>query len=134
MSATSTNGSIRETTSTAVSAQPDKEGRPVMKVFNTYKLNEDVTRQHYRERSRTVDQPLASRQPGVISYDIFEVEGAGGDGGDPFCDVVEVIEAESWEAWQAVNEQPEMKEAVDLFFAIAKRGSIQVVYGNRIDP
>jgi hypothetical protein len=106
----------------------------VIRVFITYKLNEDVTRERYREWSRTVDQPLASRQPGVISYEIFEVEGAGGDGGEPFCDVVEVIEAESWEAWQAVNEQPEMKEAVDQFFAIAKRGSIQVVYGNRIDP
>jgi len=105
----------------------------VVTVIITYKLNEDVTREQYREWSRAVDQPLASRQPGVISYEIYEIEGAGGDG-EPFCDIVEMIEAESWEAWQAVNEQPEMKEAVEQFFAIAKRGSVQVLYGNKIEP
>jgi hypothetical protein len=105
----------------------------VVTVIITYKLNEDVTREQYREWSRAVDQPMASRQPGVISYEIYEIEGGGGDG-EPFCDIVEMIEAESWEAWQAVNDQPEMKEAVEQFFAIAKRGSVQVVYGNKIEP
>ena len=33
-----------------------------------------------------------------------------------------------------MNEQPEMKEAVEQFFAIAKRGSVQVLYGNKIEP
>jgi len=59
---------------------------------------------------------------------------AGEGDGEPFCDIVEMIQAESWEAWQAVNEQPEMKEAVEQFFAIAKRGSVQVLYGNKIEP
>ena len=104
----------------------------MVKVFITYKLNDDVTREQYREWSRTVDQPLASRQPGVLEYEIYEIEGAGS--GEPPYDVVEVIEAESWAAWQAVNEQPEMKEAVEQFFQIAQRDSIRVLYGTRIEP
>lgn len=104
----------------------------MVKVFITYRLNEDVTREQYREWSRTVDQPLASRQPGVLTYEIYEIAGAGS--GDPPYDIVEVIEAESWAAWQAVNDQPEMKEAVEQFFQIAKRGSVSVTYGEKIEP
>src|SRR6188472_4103856 len=104
----------------------------MVRVFITYELNEGVTREQYREWSRTVDQPLASRQPGVLSYEIYEIEGAGS--GEPWCEIVEVIDAESWEAWQAVNDRPEMKEAVEQFFQIAKRGSVKVVYGQRVDP
>ena len=104
----------------------------MVKVFITYTLNDGVTREQYREWSRSVDQPLASKQPGVLEYEIYEIEGAG-SGERPY-DIVEVIEAESWEAWQAVNDLPEMKDAVQQFFQIAKRGSVQVTYGQRIDP
>jgi hypothetical protein len=38
----------------------------LVKVFITYTLNDDVTREQYREWSRTIDQPMASRQPGVL--------------------------------------------------------------------
>jgi hypothetical protein len=104
----------------------------MVKVFITYELNDGVTREQYREWSRTVDQPMASKQPGVLSYEIYEIDGVGT--GEPWCDVIEVIEAESWEAWQAVNDRPEMKEAVEQFFQIAKRGSVRVVYGQKVDP
>jgi hypothetical protein len=104
----------------------------MVKVFITYNLNDDVTREQYRQWSRTVDQPMASRQPGVLKYEIYEIEGAG-SGESPY-DIIEVIDAESWEAWQAVNDQPEMKEAVEQFFQIAKRGSISVTYGQKIEP
>jgi hypothetical protein len=104
----------------------------VVKVFITYKVKPSVTREQYRQWSREVDQPLASRQPGVLAYEIYEIEGVGT--GEDFCDVVEVIEAESWEAWQAVNDRPEMKEAVAQFFEIAERDSIRVVYGTKIEP
>ena len=104
----------------------------MVKVFITYRLNDDVTREHYRQWSREVDQPLASKQPGVLKYEIYEVTGAGT--GEAGFDVIEVIEAESREAWEAVNERPEMKDAVEQFFAIAKRGSVQVVYADRVDP
>jgi quinol monooxygenase YgiN len=105
----------------------------VVKVFITYKLNDDVTREQYRQWSREIDQPMASRQPGVISYEIYEVTGSGTED-RPSFDIVEAIEAESREAWEAVNNQPEMKDAVEQFFKIAQRGSIQVIYGQQIEP
>jgi len=101
-------------------------------VFITYTLNDDVTREQYRQWSRAIDQPMASRQPGVLKYEIYEIEGAGSD--ERPYDIIEVIEAESWEAWKAVNDQPEMKEAVEQFFQIAKRGSVLVTYGRKIEP
>ena len=104
----------------------------MIKVFIGYKLNEDVTREEYRRWSRDVDQPLASRQPGVVRYEIYEIESAGS--GEPDIDVVEVIEAESRDAWEAVNDRPEMKEAVEQFFQIAKKGSVKVLYGRKIEP
>lgn len=103
----------------------------MVKVFITYNLNQDVTREEYRRWSREVDQPMASRQPGVLKYEIYEIDGAGK--GEPWCDVAEVIEAESWEAWQAVNERPEMKAAVAQFWQIADADSVRVVYGSKIE-
>ncbi len=104
----------------------------MVRVFITYELNDGVTREQYREWSRAVDQPMASKQPGVLSYEIYEVEGMGS--GERWCDIVEVIEAESWEAWQAVNDRPEMKEAVEQFFEIARRGSVRVVHCRKVEP
>ena len=83
-----------------------------------------MTREQYREWSRAIDQPMASRQPGVLKYEIYEIEGAWQRRAS--VRHLEVIDAESWEAWQAVNDQPEMKEAVEQFFQIAKRGSVLV--------
>lgn len=104
----------------------------MVKVFITYRLNDDVTREEYREWSREVDQPMASKQPGVLKYEIYEVVASGT--GETRFDIVEVIEAESREAWEAVNERPEMKEAVEQFFRIAQRGSVEVVYADRVEP
>src|SRR5438094_4605974 len=39
-----------------------------MRVFITYKLRKGVSRDRYRRWSREVDQVVASRQPGVLSY------------------------------------------------------------------
>jgi hypothetical protein len=103
----------------------------VVKVFITYRLNDDVTREQYRKWSREVDQPMASKQPGVRKYEIYEIDGSSTN--EPWCDIVEVIEADTWEAWQAVNDRPEMKEAVEQFFQIAKRDSVQVIYGRGIE-
>lgn len=103
-----------------------------VKVFISYRINKEKTREEYREWSRSVDQPMASRQPGVLKYEIYEIDGAGE--GEPWTDVIEVIEAESWEAWQKVNDYPEMKEAVDQFWTMAEKGSVQVVHGHQIEP
>ena len=103
-----------------------------VKVFISYELAPGVTREQYEEWSRTVDQPLASRQPGVLAYEIFWIEGV--SAGESPGQVIEVIEAESWEAWEKVNTYPEMIAAVESFFAIARKGTIRVSHGTRIEP
>jgi hypothetical protein len=103
-----------------------------VKVFISYDLAPGVTKERYAQWSREVDQPLASRQPGVLAYEIYWIDGV--SAGEPPGQVMEVIEAESWEAWQRVNEYPEMKEAVASFFEIARKGSIRVSHGTRIEP
>lgn len=103
----------------------------MVKVFITYDLAPGVTREQYWEWSRTVDQPLASRQPGVLKYEIYWMEGS--SQGEPWCKIVEAIEAESWEAWQKVNILETMVAAVEQFFQIADRDSIRVIYGTKIE-
>lgn len=103
-----------------------------VKVFISYDLADGVTREQYVQWSKQVDQPLASRQPGVLAYDIYWLEGVAA--GDSPGQVIEVIEAESWEAWQKVNEYPEMQEAVASFFQIARKGTIRVSHGTLITP
>ncbi len=73
---------------------------------------------------------MASRQPGVLSYEIVwsTVPAREAPG-----QVVEVIEADSWEAWQKVNEYPEMQAAVASFFEIAEKSRIRVFYGTKIE-
>jgi hypothetical protein len=105
----------------------------MVKVIISYRLREGVTRDQYREWSRQIDQPLASKQPGVREYEIYEIDGSGTTK-PPFCDVVEVISAESWEAWQAVNGRPEMKDAVESWRQICDPESVLVVYGSKIEP
>ena len=94
-------------------------------VFITYDLSPGVTKDQYWEWS------MASRQPGVLSYEIVWIDGTGT--GETPGQVVEVIEAESWEAWQKVNEYPEMQAAVASFFQIAEKSSIRVFYGTKIE-
>jgi hypothetical protein len=103
-----------------------------VKVFISYDLAPGVTKDDYWRWSRETDQPLASRQPGVLAYEIYWIDGVT-SGASPGT-VIEVIEAESWEAWQKVNEYPEMRDAVASFFEIAQKGSIRVSYGTKIEP
>ena len=102
-----------------------------VKVFISYDLALGVTKEQYTTWSKEVDQPLASRQPGVLAYEIYWIDGVGA--GESPGQVMEVIEAESWAAWQKVNEYPEMQAAVASFFEIAKKGTIRVSYGTKID-
>jgi hypothetical protein len=78
----------------------------MVKIFNTYKLNDGITHEQCRQWSRDANQPIVSRQPGVLKYEVYEIE----------CDIVEVVEAESWEAWEAMNDQPEVKVEASSFY------------------
>ena len=104
-----------------------------MRVFINYELNDGVTKGQYREWSRTVDQPMASKAAGRT--ELRDLRDRGHRRRRALsATLVEVIDAESWEAWQAVNDRPEMKEAVEQFFQIAKRGTVKVVYGEKVEP
>lgn len=99
-------------------------------VIITYNLAEGVTREQYREWSRTVDQVIAGRQPGIRRYEVFEVEGAGV--GEADTDVVEVIEADSVEAWEKVNGYPEMKPVYESWLELADPESVKLLYARSV--
>jgi hypothetical protein len=104
----------------------------MVKIFITYKLNDGITQEQCRQWSRDVDQPIVSRQPGVLKYEVYEIDGARAD--DKWCDIVEVVEAESWEAWEAINDQPDVKKAAEQFLQIVNNRTVQAIYGNKIEP
>jgi hypothetical protein len=97
-------------------------------VIITYDLADGVTREQYAEWSRTVDQVVCARQPGLTRYEVFAVEGAGV--GEVDCDIVEVIEADSIEAWEAVNGREEMKPVYEEFLKLAKPESVKLLYAS----
>jgi REDY-like protein HapK len=101
-----------------------------MRVFITYKLRMGVSRDRYRRWSREVDQVVASRQPGVLSYAVYEVGGTA-KGEAPY-DVVEDIEVESREAWDKVNGYPEMQPVVKEWLDLCDPDSVSVVYASPI--
>lgn len=102
----------------------------MVQVFIRYKLQPGVSREEFNKWSREVDQVIAARQPGVRSYKIYEIEGAGT--GEPDCDYVEDIEADSREAWEQVNGYPEMKEVVEGWLKLCDPDSVRVVYGKEV--
>jgi hypothetical protein len=104
----------------------------MVKVFITYKLRPGVSREEYAAWSRRVDQPMATKQPGVFRYEIYQV--VNGTDAEDWCDVMEVIEAESWDAWKKVNTYPDMLEAVEEWRQISIPESVRVVYGTQIEP
>jgi hypothetical protein len=97
-------------------------------VIITYNLAEGVTRERYREWSRTVDQVVGGSQPGITRYEVFEVDGAGV--GEADCDIVEVIEADSVEAWEAVNGYEAMKPVYEEWLTIADPQSVKLLYAS----
>lgn len=99
-------------------------------VIITYNLAEGVSREQYREWSRTIDQVVGGRQPGISRYEVFEVDAAGV--GEADTDVVEVIEVDSVEAWEKVNGYPEMRPVYESWLKIADPDSVKVLYGSVI--
>ena len=108
------------------------QGDGPITVFITYKLEDGVTMEEFREFSKEVDQPIASVQEGVIEYEHFEIEGA--DEGEPDVDIVEVIVAESWEKWLEVDQRPVMKPIFEGFLRLAQDGTVKTFYGTKIEP
>ena len=103
----------------------------MVRIFISYKINPAVTKDEYRNWSRSVDQPAAGGQPGINRYEIYECT-SGESGSPPWCDIMEVIDAESIEAWEAVDNAPEMQKAVSEFWKMCDPESVKVVYSNQL--
>ena len=99
-------------------------------VIITYDLADGVTRERYREWSRTVDQVVGGSQPGITRYEVFEMDRS--TTGDIGYDILEVIEADSIEAWEKVNDYPAMKPVYEEWLTIADPESVKLHYATTV--
>jgi uncharacterized protein (TIGR02118 family) len=84
----------------------------------------------YRKHSRKTDQPTLKKQPGVISFTVYEIKGAQ-TGKSPY-QIVEDIEVESWEAFQKVAASPAGKKLGDMWREYCDEPSQITIYGEPI--
>jgi hypothetical protein len=102
----------------------------VKKVFVMYRLRDGVTIDQYAEWSRTVDQQTTPRQPAVVRFEPYRIEGA--EHGEPPFAIVEDIEVESWEQWMKTVENEAMERVVSDWTKLADEASAVHIYGSRI--
>ena len=76
------------------------------RIMYFYRLKEGVAMADFWRWSLETDQPITSRQPGVLRFETSEVTAFT----NAKYDVMEYIEAESYEAWNAVGKLPAMKK------------------------
>lgn len=101
----------------------------MVRVFITYNLKEGVSVEDFIKWAKEVDQPVLTRQPGVIAAEYYAAKGAGK--GDPPYDILENIDVESWEAWQKVNKYPDMKPIYEQWLGYCDPDSVSVVYAEK---
>jgi len=82
----------------------------MQKVFVMYRLKPGVKLEDYRKWSVSIDQKVTPFQPGVHSFEVYEIEGA--DKGESPYQIVEDIDVESWDVWQKVLASDAMKEVI----------------------
>jgi hypothetical protein len=104
----------------------------MQKVFVSYRLLPGVSLEHFCQWSREIDQLMLMRQPGIIRFEIYAIEGA--EDGQPFCQIMEDIEADSFEAFQSAVAGPDMAYCRETFPLFVDQSSVQVIYGSRIAP
>jgi hypothetical protein len=102
------------------------------RVFFLNTLKEGVDPAEYEEWVRTVDYPVARRQPAISSYVVTRVDGHVVDGGDLPCQYLEVIEVTSIENYRMSLEGNEELEALLREWAAFVDRSV-AVYGEVID-
>lgn len=85
----------------------------------------------YKKWSREVDQKTTPRQPGVKSFQAFEIKGKGA--GNVEYQVFEVIDVDSYEAWQKILKSEGMKKIEAEWPNYGDENSQVVVYGEKIE-
>ena len=102
------------------------------RVFFLNTLKEGVDPAEYEEWVRTVDYPVARRQPAISSYVVTRVDGHVTSGGELPCQYLEVIEVTSIENYRMSLEGNEELEALLREWATFVDRSV-AVYGEVID-
>ena len=104
----------------------------MQKVFVSYRLLPGVSLERFCQWSREIDQLTVARQPGIIRFEIYTIEGA--EEGQPFCEIMEDIEAESFEAFTSAVAGADMAYCRETFPLFVDQSTVQVIYGSRIVP
>jgi pyruvate dehydrogenase complex dehydrogenase (E1) component len=102
------------------------------RVFFLNTLKEGADPAEYEEWVRTVDYPVARRQPAISSYVVTRVDGHVVDGAELPCQYLEVIEVTSIEEYRTSLEGNEELEALLREWATFVDRSV-AVYGEVID-
>ena len=101
-----------------------------VRIFITYNLRPTTSIEEYRKFSHEIDQPLATKAPGILRFEVFEVRGAGE--GEPDFRIVEEIEAESWQAWLDIFDNPDVKAAHEGFRRLCDPDSARTHWTERV--
>jgi hypothetical protein len=95
-----------------------------------FKLKPGVSIEAYKKFSREIDQKVISLQPGVKSFEAYEIKGA--EKGEAPCQIVEAVEVESWEVWQKVLSNDAMKPVLKEWGKYGDENSVVPIYGEKI--
>ena len=96
-----------------------------------YSLKPGASMEEFKKWSREIDQRLVLAQPGVYSFEVYEIKGI--DKGEIPFQVVEEVGVDSYKTWQTIVEKEEMKNNAPEW---EKHGgdpaTIKIVYGDKI--
>jgi len=84
-----------------------KEEPQLTRVFALYSVREGASAEEFMSWSRTVDQVVMRRQPGVHRFEVYRVT-ASFRGKAPY-DFVEDVEVKDWSSWLALANNEELK-------------------------
>ncbi|MEQ8964978.1 MAG: hypothetical protein RID91_04065 [Azospirillaceae bacterium] len=102
----------------------------MQKIFVMYRLKSGVSMERYKVWSREIDQRITPGQPGMIRFEVYEIEGA--ERGEPFVQIVEDIEVEDAQEWFATAGKPGMAYIQETIADLIDESTLQVIYGRRI--
>ena len=100
------------------------------RVFVIYNLKKEVSIEDYKKWSREVDQMITPNQPGVLSFEVFEILGAEQD--SAVYQIVECIDVESWDVWQKVLKSEGMKKVVSDWDNYGEGKVLIMMFGRKI--
>jgi hypothetical protein len=77
-----------------------------------------------------VNQPLTSRQKGVIRFEVYAIDSTEEDASSP--QIVEDIWVENYDAWKSAIQSAEMVEGSKTAFQFIDQSTLIMLYGSRV--